>query len=199
MLSAGVAAAVPSSVPDSSVIAAVMSASPICTSWRNLVRTVSCQTSCDLMRSLSVLMLTPVLRERRGEAVDVEIVLLRHVAEDLVHTRRRPAMTPWRSALLHLQTLLDQHVDRFLLQLRRGLRLLGDGEKAHTLIDVVVGNRIVIDQHLDRHFLRRAAIGAADDEEGEQQSRQQGSQAGHSERRALSLRSNAGRVDMRRP
>ena len=54
------------------------------------------------------------------------------------------------SPLLDLQALLDQHVRGLLLQGRGWLFLGGDGEKALALLDVVDGDRIVVDEHDDR-------------------------------------------------
>src|SRR3990170_3963021 len=93
------------------------------------------------------------LAERGGEAIDAKIVLLRHVFEDLryIVLVGRHAKFP---ALLQLQPLIDQHVGRLLLQGGRGLLLRGDGKEALALVDVIVGDRIVVDEYLDRHFLR---------------------------------------------
>ncbi len=149
------------------------------------VRTASCQTSCALMRSLSVLMLTPALGERGGEAVDGEIVLLRHVVEDLVHVVVVGGDAGFRPSCICSRSSISMSI-AFLLQVRRGLLLRGNGEEALTLVDVVVGDRVVVDEHLDRDFLRRAAIGAADEEEGASSSAAiKRSQARHSTTGAL--------------
>ncbi len=54
---------------------------------------------------------------------------------------------------MNLQPLIDKHVGCLLLEGRRGLLLGGDGEETFALVDVIVGDRVVVDEYLDRDFL----------------------------------------------
>ena len=116
------------------------------------------------------------LAERGGEAIDAKIVLLRHVFEDLRYIVRvgRHAEFP---ALLQLQPFIDQHIGRLLLQSGRGLLLRGDGEEALALVDVIIGNRVVVDENLDRDLLCHSGSAAADQRDREQERSDQGAPA----------------------
>ena len=63
-----------------------------------------------------------------------------------VFVRRKTELSP----LLNLQALLDQHVRGLFLQGRGWLFLGRDGEKPLALLDVIDGDRIVVDEHDNR-------------------------------------------------
>jgi hypothetical protein len=102
------------------------------------------------------------LAERCGKLVGAHIVVFRHAGQHLVHVvfvRRQPELSP----LLYLQALLDQHVRGLFLQGRRRLFLGRDGEKPLALLDVVDGDRIVVDEHDNRLLgLRLRSTGQTD-------------------------------------
>src|SRR3990170_1251083 len=108
------------------------------------------------------------LAERGGEAIDAKIVLLRHVFEDLRYIVLVGGHAEF-PALLQLQPFIDQHVGRLLLQSGRGLLLRGDGEEALALVDVIVGDWVVVDENLDRDLLRHSGSDAADQRDREQE------------------------------
>ena len=103
-----------------------------------------------------------------GQTIDGEIVFLRHAFEDLrdVGLVGGGAGLPGR---LSLQPFVDQHVGGLFLQGRGGLLLRGNGQEALALVDIVVGDRVVIDEDFDRNLLRQSRQNAAEQSGQEQE------------------------------
>src|SRR4029078_12201567 len=156
------------------------------------VLTTFCHTSCDLMRSFSVLMFTPALPSAVARPSTLRLVFfamssttwvtsssLDSALDDLadVICADRNAKL---AALLDLQPLIDELIGGLLFQLGGGLFLRGDGEEALALFDVVIRYGVIIDEDNDGDLLCHSKARGDDHKDDEHERSEQAFATRHS-------------------